>query len=33
MVVFNLVKTCVSIHHVIALFQVVVIVAISDGQP
>ena len=33
MVVFNLLKTCVSIHHVIALFQVVVLVAISDGQP
>jgi hypothetical protein len=33
MVVFKFVKTCVSIHHVIALFQVVVIVAISDGQP
>ena len=30
--VFNFVKTCVS-HHVIALFQVVAIVAISDGQP
>ena len=32
MVVFKFVKTCVSIHHVIALFQVVSIVAISDGQ-
>ena len=33
MVVFNSVKTCVSIHLVIALFQVVVIVASDDGQP
>ena len=33
MVVFNSVKTCVSIHLVIALFQVVVIVAGDDGQP
>ena len=33
MVVFNFVKTCVSIHLVIALFQVVVIVASDDGQP
>ena len=32
MVVFNSVKTCVSIHLVIALFQVVVIVASDDGQ-
>ena len=33
MVVFNSVKTCVFIHLVIALFQVVVIVAGDDGQP
>ena len=33
MVVFKFIKTCVSIHHVIALFQVVVIVASDDGQP
>ena len=33
MVVFNSVKTCVSIYLVIALFQVVVIVASDDGQP
>ena len=33
MVVFKFVKTCVSIHHVISLFQVVVIVVVGDGQP
>ena len=33
MVVFTSVKTCVSIHLLIALFQVVVIVASDDGQP
>ena len=33
MVVFNSVKTYVSIHLVIALFQVAVIVASDDGQP
>ena len=33
MVVFNSVKTYVYIHIVIALFQVVVIVSIGDGQP
>ena len=32
-VVFNFVKTYMSIHLVIALFQVVVIVASDDGQP